>query len=100
MGGFSNPDIAKKAGKKSKRGKSTFSVEIKTQLQGIIDIPKLAKMLDELEPRDYVRAKIDLLRILIPKVSDIDMTVSNFTLKDMDKLSHEERLEALKDIGL
>jgi len=97
---FENKKIASEAGKKSKRGKAVLTSEIKDKLKGIIDIPKLAEMLDQLEPKDYVRAKIDLLRLLIPKSNDVEMKVTNLSLKDMDNLTHEERLIALKEMGI
>lgn len=85
-------ETAKKAGQKSKRGKSKMTL---TQRQFLFQIlkknqAKFQYMLDELSPRDFVNTYLKLIPYII--------TMRHLQQFDVSELSRDEVKEVIKDL--
>jgi hypothetical protein len=78
MGGFSNPEIAKKAGAKSKPGKHERTKQWEALHEKIVGecTDKVMDYLDSLPPAEMFKAYLNLLEYFKPKLqrSDVDIT--------------------------
>lgn len=78
MGGFNNIELARQAGKKSTRAgvsdKCTMQTRENFQMLVKNNLPRLQDDLNQLEPKDRVRAIIELAKFVIPRLNAVDIT--------------------------
>jgi hypothetical protein len=76
--GFENKELARKAGMKSTRAGITDKVTAETRLrfQMLVDdlYPQVIEDLTALEPKERVKAFIELAKFVLPRLNAIDIT--------------------------
>lgn len=82
-----------------KGSKNKTSLALKNQIKGLLDdnLPRVQADLDILEPRERVRAIIDLMAYCVPKLKSIDATVTSVNEFSDEKIAQLERMQELID---
>ena len=104
---FRNRDIARKAGAKSKRGKAKLAPEWVALRDAILNkhTRRFNKILDELQPTDFVKTYLEVLKYFKPRLSNIEVEqqqpppqILPFDPYRLRKLSTDKLIEQLKQI--
>lgn len=94
-----NKETAANAGKLSKRPPEATTTILREQITGRLDIKKLFTDIEALPPAQSVDARIKLLSLVLPKMQSITATVGLNSLRDLDRMTYEEKLELLKTLN-
>lgn len=107
---FENREIARKAGAKGKRGKSKKTKEWDALKEAILNKHTLRfnKILDQLEPEDFVKTYLEILKYFRPRLQSITVEPaepepepSPYGYLELEKMSIAElqaELETLKQL--
>ena len=92
-------ESARKAGQKSKRGRDRNVETLREAITQRIDIDDMFEQMNELSVAQQIEFKIKLLTLILPRLQSIQANVGLTSLKDFDRMTHEEKLIALKSIA-
>ena len=90
---------ASKGGQTGKRPPEATTTILRAQITGRLDIEKLFADIEALPPAQSVDARIKLLSLVLPKLQSITATVGINSLRDLDRMTYEEKLELLKSLN-
>lgn len=90
--GFSNKEVASKAGSKSKRKAGSDVELLRSAITGKINIDELFYEIGEMELNERVNAKIKLLGYVLPRLAAIDLTATGeLTISQFISLTSSEQ---------
>ena len=100
MGGFTNnPELARAAGRKSKRGKSVASEDIRSKIKDGMDVDKLMKELNKLKGKDLIMGASQLMNFFLPKMSQLKVEDSVAeSLAKFQQMTPQQQAETLKEV--
>lgn len=91
--GFSNKELARKAGMKSSRAgiSDKVTAETRKRFQQLVDglYPQVLEDLKELDPKDRVKAFIELSKFVLPRLNAIDLTTGGEQLERTVTIKYE-----------